>query len=155
MRRAPPRRAAAPRAAFFSSRDFGEGEHFGVGLVEVDVLAASFSSSSRGSKRKGEGPSRRTGLSVTRTRPSGRSWTRSWASGGAEEGAAELFEAGAIVGGDPDVGVEIDAVALGLAGPAGAGEVQLRLVEDVPRTPGPHGDKLRRGKLRDQALAER
>jgi hypothetical protein len=34
---------------------------------------------------------------------------------GAEEIAAELLDAGAIVGEDPDVGVEIEAVELGLA----------------------------------------
>jgi fatty-acyl-CoA synthase len=30
----------------------------------------------------------------------------------------------------------------------------VRFVADVPRTPGPHGDKVQRGKLREQALAE-
>lgn len=30
----------------------------------------------------------------------------------------------------------------------------VRFVKDVPRTPGPHGDKIQRGKLRDQALEE-
>ena len=30
----------------------------------------------------------------------------------------------------------------------------IRFVKDVPRTPGPHGDKVQRGKLREQALAE-
>jgi hypothetical protein len=38
---------------------------------------------------------------------------------GAEERAAELFDARAIGGGDPDVGVEIEAVELGLARAAG------------------------------------
>lgn len=28
------------------------------------------------------------------------------------------------------------------------------LVRDVPRTPSPHGDKVQRGKLREQALQE-
>ncbi|HLE44669.1 MAG TPA: hypothetical protein VJB36_11695, partial [Methylomirabilota bacterium] len=27
------------------------------------------------------------------------------------------------------------------------------VVDDVPRTPGPHGDKVQKGKLREQALA--
>ena len=36
---------------------------------------------------------------------------------GAEEVAAEPFEAGAVVGGDADIGVEIEAIELGLAGP--------------------------------------
>jgi hypothetical protein len=27
-------------------------------------------------------------------------------------------------------------------------------VSDVPRTPGPHGDKVQRGKLREQAIRE-
>jgi hypothetical protein len=40
---------------------------------------------------------------------------------GTEEIAAELFEAGAIVGGDPDVGVEIEAIELGLARSARGG----------------------------------
>jgi fatty-acyl-CoA synthase len=30
----------------------------------------------------------------------------------------------------------------------------IRFVADVPRTPGPHGDKVQRGRLREQALAE-
>jgi acyl-CoA synthetase (AMP-forming)/AMP-acid ligase II len=30
----------------------------------------------------------------------------------------------------------------------------IRFVDDVPRTPGPHGDKAKKGKLREQALAE-
>ncbi len=30
----------------------------------------------------------------------------------------------------------------------------VRFVADVPRTPGPHGDKVQRGRLREQALAE-
>ena len=29
----------------------------------------------------------------------------------------------------------------------------VRFVDDVPRTPGPHGDKVQKGKLREQALA--
>jgi hypothetical protein len=51
---------------------------------------------------------------------------------GAEERAAERCETGAIGGGDPDAGVELDAGALGLAGPAGADVVQRRLVGDAP-----------------------
>jgi len=31
----------------------------------------------------------------------------------------------------------------------------IRFVKDVPRTPGPHGDKVQRGRLREQAIAER
>jgi acyl-CoA synthetase (AMP-forming)/AMP-acid ligase II len=30
----------------------------------------------------------------------------------------------------------------------------VRFVTDVPRTPGPHGDKVQRGKLRAQAIEE-
>jgi fatty-acyl-CoA synthase len=30
----------------------------------------------------------------------------------------------------------------------------VRFVTDVPRTPGPHGDKVQRGQLRAQAIAE-
>jgi len=30
----------------------------------------------------------------------------------------------------------------------------IRFVDDVPRTPGPHGDKVQKGKLREQALCE-
>jgi len=30
----------------------------------------------------------------------------------------------------------------------------IRFVKDVPRTPGPHGDKVQRGKLREQAILE-
>jgi fatty-acyl-CoA synthase len=32
--------------------------------------------------------------------------------------------------------------------------VAVRFVKDVPRTPGPHGDKVQRGKLREQALRD-
>src|SRR5947208_93472 len=32
--------------------------------------------------------------------------------------------------------------------------VGIRFVKDVPRTPGPHGDKVQRGKLREQAIRE-
>jgi hypothetical protein len=38
---------------------------------------------------------------------------------GAEQIATELFEARSIVGGDPDVGVEVEAIELGVAGAAG------------------------------------
>ena len=30
----------------------------------------------------------------------------------------------------------------------------VRFVDDVPRTQGPHGDKVQKGKLREQAIAE-
>jgi fatty-acyl-CoA synthase len=30
----------------------------------------------------------------------------------------------------------------------------VRFVDDVPRTPSPHGDKVQRGKLREQALRD-
>ena len=30
----------------------------------------------------------------------------------------------------------------------------LRFVDDVPRTPSPHGDKVQRGKLRERALRD-
>ena len=30
----------------------------------------------------------------------------------------------------------------------------IRFVDDVPRTPGPHGDKVQKGKLRELALCE-
>ena len=32
--------------------------------------------------------------------------------------------------------------------------IGFRLVKDVPRTPGPHGDEVQRGRLREQALAD-
>ena len=32
--------------------------------------------------------------------------------------------------------------------------VRIRFVKDVPRTPGPHGDKVQRGTLREQAIRE-
>jgi len=32
--------------------------------------------------------------------------------------------------------------------------VAVRFVKDVPRTPGPHGDKVQRGRLREQAMRE-
>jgi len=51
---------------------------------------------------------------------------------GAEEVAAELLETGTIGGGDPDVGVEIEAVELGLARAAGGDVTQGRLVAEAP-----------------------
>jgi fatty-acyl-CoA synthase len=32
--------------------------------------------------------------------------------------------------------------------------IAVRFVKDVPRTPGPHGDKVQRGRLREQAIKE-
>jgi hypothetical protein len=51
---------------------------------------------------------------------------------GTEEVAAELLEAGTIVGGDPDVGVEIEAVDLGLTRAAGGDVTEVRLVAEAP-----------------------
>jgi hypothetical protein len=50
---------------------------------------------------------------------------------GAEEVAAELLEAGAIVWGDPDVGVEVEAVELGLARAAGGDVAEGRPVAEA------------------------
>ena len=47
---------------------------------------------------------------------------------GAEEIATELLEAGAIVWRDPDVGVEIEAVELGLMRAAGGDVTEVQLV---------------------------
>ena len=47
---------------------------------------------------------------------------------GAEEIAGELLEVGAIVGRDPDVGVEVEAVELGLTRAAGGDVPEVRLV---------------------------
>src|SRR5262245_31868264 len=61
----------------------------------------------------------------------------------AEEVAAEAFEVGAIVGGDPDVVVEGEAVELGLARAAGGGVAQICLVAeaaDVGAGTGAEGD---------------
>ena len=62
---------------------------------------------------------------------------------GAEEIAAELLEAGAIVGGDPDVGVEGEAVEVGLAGAAGGEMSEIGLIAeatDAGAGPGAEGD---------------
>ena len=50
---------------------------------------------------------------------------------GAEEIATGLLEAGAIVWRDPDVGVEIEAVELGLMLAAGGDVTEVQLVADV------------------------
>ena len=50
---------------------------------------------------------------------------------GAEEVAAELLEAGTIVGGDPDVGVEIEAIELGLTWAAGGAVTEIRLTAEA------------------------
>jgi hypothetical protein len=54
---------------------------------------------------------------------------------GAEEVAAELLEAGAIVRGDPDVGVEIEAIELGLTWAAGGDVTEVRLSNVVLHKP--------------------
>jgi hypothetical protein len=62
---------------------------------------------------------------------------------GAEAVAAEPLKAGTIVGGDPDVGVEVEAVELGLARSARGGVTQVRLVAEAADTAagtGPEGD---------------
>jgi hypothetical protein len=71
-----------------------------------------------GSKSRCAVPSRQIVLRSTRMRPSARRRMRSWASGGRRI-ATELFEAGAIVARDPDVGVEVEALELDLARAAG------------------------------------
>jgi hypothetical protein len=50
---------------------------------------------------------------------------------GAEEITTELLEASAIVGGHPDVGVEVEAIALGLARAAGGEVTEVRLVAEA------------------------
>jgi hypothetical protein len=55
-------------------------------------------------------PSHQTVLRATRMRPSGRRWTRSMGERWAEQLAAELSKAGTVVEGDPDVGVEVEAI---------------------------------------------
>src|SRR5262249_23515851 len=56
---------------------------------------------------------------------------------GAAEIATERLEAGAIVGRDPDVGVEIEAVELGLMRTARADVTEVRLVATRPWTEAP------------------
>ena len=63
-------------------------------------------------------------------RRSARRRTRSWARG-AEEIATKLFEAGAIVAGDPVVGVEVEALELGLARTARGDVTEVRLVAEA------------------------
>jgi len=62
---------------------------------------------------------------------------------GAKEIAAELLEAGGIVGGDPDVGVQVEAVEVGLAGAARGEMPEIGLVAeatDAGAGPGAEGD---------------
>ena len=47
---------------------------------------------------------------------------------------AELLEAGAIVRGDPDVGVEIEAIELGLTWAAGGDVTEVRLTAEAARS---------------------
>ena len=64
---------------------------------------------------------------------------------GAEEIAAELFEASAIVGGDPDVGVKVEAVELSLTRAAGGDMTEVRLVTeaaDAGAGAGPEGERI-------------
>jgi len=49
---------------------------------------------------------------------------------GAEQIATELLQASSIVGGDPDVGVEVEAVELGLTRAAGGDVTEVRLVAE-------------------------
>jgi hypothetical protein len=50
---------------------------------------------------------------------------------GAEQIATERLQASAIVGGDPDVGVEVEAVELGLTRAAGDDVTEVRLVAEA------------------------
>jgi hypothetical protein len=96
------------------------------------MMAASFSMKSIGSKSRCEVPIAPHRLEFDEDASVGAEADAVLGERGAEEIVAELLEAGAIVGGDPDVGVEIEAVELGLAGAAGAGVAQIRLVADAP-----------------------
>src|SRR3970282_1836169 len=67
---------------------------------------------------------------------------------GAEEVAGELLEAGTIVRGDPDVGVEIEAIELGLTRAAGGDVTEVRLVAeaaDAGTSAGAEGDAALEG----------
>ena len=70
-----------------------------------------------GSKRKWEVPSRHTVWEFDEDAPVGAEAEAILSERGAEEIAAELLAAGAIVGGDPDVGVQVEAVEVAWRGP--------------------------------------
>jgi hypothetical protein len=63
---------------------------------------------------------------------------------GAEQIATELLQASAIVGGDPDVGVEVEAVELGLTRAAGDDVTEVWLVAEASDA---GGASPRRGSL--------
>ena len=82
---------------------------------------------------------------------------------GAEQMAAELCKAGAIVGSDPDIGVEIEAIELGLARAARGGGTEVGLgAEPADAGPGSwpqreaaldggaHEANQKRGRLRER-----
>src|SRR5262245_45294200 len=87
-------------------------------------------------------PSRHTVLSSTRTRPSARRRMWSWASGGGGD-SDRVDRCGAIVRWDPDVGVEVEVVELGLTRAAGGDVSEVRLgaeAADASAGPWPQRD---------------
>ncbi len=89
-----------------------------------------------GSKRKWEVPSRHTVWEFDEDAPVGAEAEAILSERGAEEIAAELIEAGAIVGGDPDVGVQVEAVEVACAvaamfPPARVAVIEIRLVQEL------------------------
>ena len=96
-------------------------------------------------KRKGDVPSRHTVLRATRTRPSGRRRMRFRGEGRAAQRAAERLQAGAIVRGPPDVGVEIEAIELGLTRAAGVDVTEVRPVAEAAAAAARRGGRGRRG----------
>ena len=95
------------------------------------MMAASFSSNSIGSKSRCEVPSRHIALEFDEDASVRTELDAVLGERRAEEIAAELFEAGAIIRRDPDVGVEIEAVELGLPRAARGGVTEIRLVAEA------------------------
>jgi len=107
------------------------------------MMAASFSRSSIGSNSRCE-VHRATRLECDEDAPVGPAVDAVLGERGAEEVAAELLKAGTIVGGDPDVGVEVEAVELGLARSARGGVSQVRLVAETATRPPARGPRATR-----------
>jgi|SRR5712692_6394708 len=105
------------------------------------MRAASFSRNSMGSKRKWEVPSRHTVWEFDEDAPVGAEAEAILSERGAEEIAAELIEAGAIVGGDPDVGVQVEAVEVACA-------VAARFPTRDPKGPGRRSKRSKDAKPR-------
>src|SRR5262245_6598392 len=95
------------------------------------MRAASVCKNSMGAKRKCDVPSRHTVWSGPSTRPSARRQRRAWARGGGKRSRQSGARRARWFGRHPDVGVEVEAIALRLARAARGEGTEGRLVAEA------------------------